>query len=227
MTPTARCFPAKRRAELKLGFRALPLIVAALLQAAVAQTIPQLNPFSADIQVTSGHGGATHDVNGKMYVDPGHMRMDLNAGPRGGMAIITNFATRTTDMLMPEQHMYMESNADQAMARHPGLAPNIKPFTDPSNPCANEAGTTCKNVGVEEVNGRSCDHWQMTDKNGKVTNTWIDRKLHFPIKSVSEDTTYQLTNIKEGDQPASLFEIPSGYQKMDLGQMMQGMRQQQ
>jgi hypothetical protein len=33
-----------------------------------------------------------------------------------------------------------------------------------------------------------------------------------------------LTNIKEGEPAASLFEIPSGYQKMDMGSMMQGMR---
>lgn len=210
---------------MRLGVRVVLLAVAAaLLQFAAAQTVPQLTPFSADVQITSGRGGAMHDVNGKMYADQGHMRMDMNAGPRGGAIIITNFATKTTDTLMPEQHMYMEFNADQAMAHHPGMAPNIKPFSDPSNPCANDAGATCKNLGVEEVNGRSCDHWQITDKNGKVTNSWVDRKLHFPIKSVSEDTTWQLTNIKEGQQAASLFAIPPGYQKMDMSQMMQGMR---
>jgi hypothetical protein len=200
------------------------LLPALSLQIAVGQS-PQLTPFSSDVQVTSGHGGSgTHDVTGKMYVNREHMRMDMNAGPRGGAIMITNFATKTSDMLMPEQHMYMEFNADQAMARRPGMAPNIRPFTDPSNPCASEVGATCKNLGVEEVNGRACDHWQITDKNGKVSNAWIDQKLHFPIKEVSQDTTFQLTNIQEGDQPASLFEIPPGYQKMDLGQMMQGMR---
>lgn len=200
------------------------LLTALSLQIAAAQA-PHLTPFSSDVQVTSGHGGnGTHDVTGKMYVNREHMRMDMDAGPHGGAIMITNFVTKTTDTLMPQQHIYMEFNADQAMARRPGMAPSIKPFTDPSNPCASEAGATCKNLGVEEVNGRSCDHWQITDKNGKVSNTWIDQKLHFPIKSVSQDTTFELTNIKEGDQPASLFEIPPGYQKMDLGQMMQGMR---
>ncbi len=64
----------------------------------------------------------------------------------------------------------------------------------------------------------------MTDKNGKVSNIWIDQKLHFPIKTVSEDSSWELSNIKEGEPSASLFEIPSGYQKMDMGSMMQGMR---
>ena len=210
---------------MKLRVRTLMavLVPALWLQFAAAQS-PQMTPFSADVQVTSGHAGNTQDVAGQMYINRDHMRMDMNAGPHGGAIIITNFVTKTTDTLMPQQHMYMEFNADQAMARRPGMAPSIKPFTDPSNPCASEAGATCKNLGVEEVNGRSCDHWQITDKNGKVSNAWIDQKLHFPIKSVSQDTTFQLTNIKEGDQPASLFEIPPGYQKMDIGQMMQGMR---
>jgi hypothetical protein len=77
---------------------------------------------------------------------------------------------------------------------------------------------------VEQVNGRSCDHWQITHKDGKVTNAWIDQKLHFPIKSVSDDSTWQLTNIKEGEPSASLFEIPSGYRKMDIGGVMGGMQ---
>ena len=31
----------------------------------------------------------------------------------------------------------------------------------------------------------------------------------------------EMQNIKEGPQPASLFEIPAGYTKMDMGGMMQ------
>ena len=70
------------------------------------------------------------------------------------------------------------------------------------------------------MNGRSCDKWELTSKQGKQT-VWIDPKLHFPIRSVSADgNTMDLTNIKEGSQPASLFEFPAGYTKMDLGGMM-------
>ncbi len=104
------------------------------------------------------------------------------------------------------------------------MMPSIKPFSDPSNPCAGDAGATCKKVGVEDVNGRTCDHWQITHKDGSVSNVWVDQKLHFPIKSVSPDSTWELTNIKEGEPDASLFVIPSGYRKMDMGGMMQGMQ---
>jgi hypothetical protein len=34
----------------------------------------------------------------------------------------------------------------------------------------------------------------------------------------------ELTNIKEGAQPASLFAIPAGYTRFDMGAMMQRQR---
>lgn len=211
---------------MKLPVRTISaVLLSALLwpQFALAQTPVQPTPFSADMQFTStAHGAATHEMNGKIYLSPQHMRMDMQGGPHGGAIMITNFTSKTTDTLMPEQHMYMEFNASDAMARRAGT-PGIKPLRDPSNPCASEEGMTCKNLGVEQVDGRTCDHWQMTSKDGKVTNVWIDQKIHFPIKSVSQDSSWTLTNIKEGEPAASLFEIPAGYQKMDLGNMMQGM----
>jgi len=193
-----------------------------LMQLATAQTAMQPQPFSADMQFRSTRGGGmTRDKTGKMYFGSGHVRMDVAGGPRGGSIVITDFTTQTTDILMPEQHMYMEHKAGEMAGHRPGMMPSIKPFHDPSNPCANEEGTTCKKIGVEEVNGRTCDHWQITEKNGKVSNVWIDQKLYFPIKGVSEDSTWELTNIQEGEPSASLFQIPPGYTKMDMGSMMQ------
>ena len=193
-----------------------------LMQIALAQTAMQPQPFSADMQFSSTRGGSmTRDMTGKMYFGSGHIRMDVQGGSHGGSVIITDFKTQTTDIIMPEQHMYMESKAGEMAGHRPGMMPSIKPFADPSNPCADQEGMTCKKVGVEQVNGRTCDHWQITDKNGKVSNVWIDQKLHFPIKGVTEDSTWELSNIQEGEPSASLFQIPPGYTKMDMGSMMQ------
>jgi len=190
-----------------------------------AAQVPQLTPFSADIQVTSTRmQGPSKEMSGKVYVDRNHMRIDMGGGPQGGAIMITNLETKTTDTLLPAQHMYMEFNAGQMMGRRPGMGPNIKSYPDPNDPCAHQEGVTCKNLGVEQVDGRSCVHWQITDKNGKAGNVWIDQKLHFPIKAADNDSTWELTNIQEGQPPASMFEIPPGYQKMDMGSMMQGMR---
>jgi hypothetical protein len=193
-----------------------------LAQLATAQMPMQRQPFSADMQVSSIRGGEmTRNINGKLYFGSGQMRMDVQGGGRSGSIVLTDFKTQTVDILMPEQHLYLEQKVGALAGPAAGMVPNIKTYRDPSNPCADEQDMTCKNVGVEEVNGRTCDHWQITDKNGKVSNVWIDQKLHFPIKAVSEDSTLTLSNIKEGEPDASLFQIPPGYTKMDLGNMMQ------
>jgi len=194
-----------------------------VVQATAQMMGPQ--PFSADATYSgTGHGprGAT-EMEGKMYFGHNHMRMEMQAGPRGGSIMIVDFKTKVTDMLMPDQQMYFEHRADDTNMRRPGMA-TLKPYADPSNPCANEEGWTCKNLGTEEVNGRICDHWQITTKDGKVTNAWVDKKIHFPIKSVTPDGTWELSNIKEGEPDASLFQVPAGYRKMDMGSMMQGGR---
>ena len=206
------------------------MAIAALLltQLATAQMPMQPQPFAADMQVSSTRGGdLTRNMTGKMYLGTGHMRMDVQGGPRGGVVMITDFKTQTSDLLMPEQHMYMEFKAGTSAGPAAGMVPNVKTYRDPGNPCAGEQGMTCKNLGVEEVNGRTCDHWQITDKNGKVSNVWIDQKIHFPIKAVTEDSSMTLSNIKEGEPSASLFQIPAGFTKMDLGNMMQMGRPQQ
>jgi hypothetical protein len=188
----------------------------------LAAQVPHPTPFSADMSMTSSRGGGEHDVNGKMYVGQGAMRWDMQGEGERQAIMITHFATQTSDMLMPQQHMYMEFKADQnRMHRGPNTS-DMHPF-DPKNPCANDPDLTCKNVGTETVNGRTADHWQLTHKkDGTVSNVWIDQQLHFPIKAVSEDSTWNLTNIKEGEPSASLFEIPAGYQKMDMSGMMRG-----
>jgi len=201
-----------------------------LLGSSVFAQITQLTPFSADMQMSSMQANPMNrDMSGKLYVSQQAMRMDMQGeGPHQAI-IITTFATKTVDILMPQQHMYMEHRAsDNPMHRGPNTA-DVHPY-DPKNPCASDPGTTCKNLGTETVNGRSCDHWQITHKDGNISDVWIDNKLHFPIKTVSQGSTWQLTNIKEGPQDPSLFQIPAGYQKMEMpnmGGMMGGRPPQQ
>ena len=194
-----------------------------LLVAFSTAQVPQMSPFSADLQISSTAEHAPQDMAGKIFVGGGHMRMNMSAAGRE-TAIITTFATKTVDILMPQQQMYVEFKADQAQGRSPAAGTqDLKPI-DPNNPCANQSDVTCKKIGTEEINGRTCDHWQITDKNGRTSNVWIDQKLRFPIKVVTDNSTMTLSNIKEGEPDASLFQIPSGFHKMDVGAMMpQGM----
>ncbi len=191
---------------------------------ALAQAMfPQ--PFTADMSMKVKNG---ETMTGKYYVGTNKMRMDMNAHGQD-VSTIVDPGTKTSYMLMHSQKMYMEMKAGQQnmMQRGPKM-PDLKSY-DPSNPCANDPNVTCKNEGSETVNGRNTDKWVLTDKkNGQVTTAWVDKKLHFPIRTTSsEGTQMDLTNVQEGAPPASTFDIPAGYRKFDVGAMMGGHMPQQ
>jgi len=185
-------------------------------------------PFSADMTITHKTG---EKATGKMYVSPPKNRMDMTTppgkgGPMGGnVSMITDGTTQTSYVVMHEQKMYMEMHLNQlANQMGPmGHAPKAPASFDPAHPCPADA--TCKKVGTETVNGRVCDKWLFTDKNGNTSTAWIDQRLFYPIRAQSQSgETLELTNVKEGAQPAALFQPPAGYRKMDLGSMMGGQR---
>ena len=209
----------KAVAPVVVGFAAL-----VLLSLFASAQIPQLTPFSADMSFSAAgrYSSPARDMDGKIYVSQEALRSDMQAGPRGESIFIVNFPTKTSYIVMPQQRMYIERKASDmapGMGRNP--IADLKPV-DPNNPCSARDGATCKQVGTEVINGRSCDHWEITDKNGTVSNVWIDQKLRFPIKTVSQGSTLELSNVKEGAQDPGLFQVPDGYTKMDISNMMRG-----
>lgn len=201
--------------RLSIGL-ALCLLMILGASAAFAQA-PQ--PFSADFSTTSSNGNA--HMSGKFYFSLPKMRMDMtdmgqrqNAGPFGGkISMIIDGGSKIAYMLMTEQQMYMEFPVDQNNPMTQRM-PKFQSFA--GDPCSVTEGATCKKLGTETLNGRTCDKWEMTEKNGEKETLWIDQKLHFPIKSVSDKgMTNEFTNIKEGEQDAALFKVPPGYHKFD------------
>jgi hypothetical protein len=181
--------------------------------------IPGATPFSADMAMKMKDGKS---MNGKVYVGGGKMRQEFNADGHDVIQII-DFQRKVSDMLMPQQKMYMEMAYGQMMQQHRGpKMPDLKSF-DPTNPCAQAEDMTCEKVGSETVNGRSTDKWLFKNKKtGDVMNLWIDKKIMYAIRMISKDMQMDLTDVKEGMPAASLFEIPAGYRKFDMGGMMRG-----
>jgi hypothetical protein len=170
-------------------------------------------PFLADLKSTLSRTGITS--TGKIYFSPPKIRMDTNSHGRESIMII-DASTKTSYMLMPQQHAYMEFHVDatKPSAQRP---PAATPSYDPAHPCP--AGATCKRAGTETVNGRVCENWEMTTARG-TTRMCIDQKLMYPIKTVMADGAMtELSNVKEGKPDPSVFEIPAGYRKMEMGSM--------
>lgn len=197
---------------------------------ASAQTAAMFTvPFSADQTITStGRGGSPVVITGKVYVGKARTRMDMST-QGGNMAMIMNLETKETIMLMIDRKMAMKMSADGLSGMMGGRGMQVKPPVDtsrpfdPAHPCAESTDMTCTVAGNETVNGRDCQKWVMTQKStGKVSTAWIDLKLHYPIKAISDSGTLELRNVVEGAQPDGLFMVPPDYTVMDPKAMMGG-----
>ena len=179
--------------------------------------------FSAEIVDLQKPGTPT---TAKIYFTKDKMRAEPQAtSPHGGGAVIMNFATQTTIVLMAQQRMYMEMPA-QSQGQRLGYA--FFQAGDVENACGDwqnaghNQGGSCHKVGNESVNGRNTVKYETTSANGDVSQFWLDPKLRFPVKWQGKNSGGELRNIQEGAQPASLFEAPAGFTKMNIpGGMMQ------
>jgi hypothetical protein len=176
--------------------------------------------FSADLVSNSEKPSSTP---AKIYASKDKMRFEGHEQNGHSGTLIINFAAQTTDILVPERKMYIES----PLGRGPGAQRSFNFFraTDVENACdewqkmATKPGGTCHKVGSEVVSGRSTVKYQGTSAEGDVSYVWIDPKLRFPVKWQGKNSGGELHNIQEGAQPASLFVVPDDYQKMELGSM--------
>ena len=190
------------------------IVVLALAGVALAQA-----EFSAEVV------DAQKGTQAKIYLAKDKMRFEpAEKSQRGLGAFIVNLATQTSTVLMDQQHMYMEMPSQMAAQRNPY---RFWRTGDVENACSDwvqqswNKGGTCHKVGDETVNGRSTVKYEGTNANGDTGTVWLDSKLRFPVKWQGKNGGGELRNIQEGSQPASLFEVPAGYTKFDMGSMMQ------
>jgi hypothetical protein len=178
--------------------------------------------FSAEIVDLQKQGTPTQ---AKIYFAKDKMRIESQTASAHGSAVIINYATQKGDVVMAQQHMYMEMPM-QAQSQRMGYASAFFQAGDVENACGDwqkmgHEGGSCHKVGTETVNGRSTVKYETANASGDVSHFWLDPKLRFPVKWEGKSNSGELRNIQEGAQPASLFEIPAGFTKMDLGGMMQ------
>ena len=161
--------------------------------------------------------------NGKIYFAKDKVRFEsTNKDPRSGGVVIMNLTTQTTTVLMNQQHMYMELSQQMASQR---TAYNFFRTGDVEAACSDwmqlpqNKGGSCRKIGSETVNGRSTVKYEGTNAKGETGDVWLDPKLRFPVKWEGKNGSWELRNIQEGTQPASLFEIPADYKKFDMPNM--------
>lgn len=181
------------------------------------------------LEAGRGPGTMQYSIKGQ------NVRMDMSMG--GGMAVYTlfNADTKTMDMVMPERQMYMEYSA----ASMPAMADSM----------TNRAKLTWTGQ-KETIAGYECEHATITGEGGttdvclaKGLGTFVsagggmrgrgpmgggwESAVHgmFPLK-VQQDgrVIMEATKIEKKTLDPSLFTVPGGYQKMQMGGMGMGRR---
>jgi hypothetical protein len=79
--------------------------------------------------------------------------------------------------------------------------------------------TELKFVGEEDLNGRKVEKWEMVatmpDKPETSSFQWYDPELDLAVRQeFPGGVVSELTNIRVGEQPDELFNIPAGYERM-------------
>jgi hypothetical protein len=166
--------------------------------------------FSAEMVRQKPQGAA----NSKVSVKGSKVRLDTEGQSQANFAIL-NLTLRQSAMVLPGTKSYIVSQ--------PGHLQSSIPFfilEDPEDACSAweksmKTPGTCKKLGDDTINDRSTVKYTGTTDNGETGTAWVDRKLHFVIKWDGEKSAAELKNIQEGPQSASLFDIPTDYEKID------------
>ncbi len=163
--------------------------------------------YSAVMTITP-KGGAV--MTSKICADNGKMRTEMATTVGGQFISIIRPDLDKVYTLLPSKKIAMEMPYD----------PNkFKAATQAANPDG-----TFVAIGPDPVDGVACTKYKMTDKDGKVFFFWVDTTKKSLVKMTPEDGTVTITwsDFVSGPQDASLFEVPDGYQKMNMPTMPGG-----
>jgi outer membrane lipoprotein-sorting protein len=169
--------------------------------------------FAADMVQKAG--GRTHTM--RYYHGDQKMRTEMKTEDGQQAISIIDLKARKMLQLMPDNRMYMEIPLGGDTAAWAADDQTRQEYYE------------MKHAGTEKVNGYVCDKYILIPKKPELekSTTWIAQKLGYPIKSVGQSYSMELTNIKEGTQAASLFTVPKDYQKMPgMEDYYRGMMQQ-
>ncbi len=187
------------------------LTAATLTTAGFALAIERVNvEYSAD-QIIESEEGATKS---RIYSTPTKERRDMSHGG-AVMMMITRHDKHVSWTLMPEEKMYMETEADHASPSKSDLSAYQIEQTTLGEETLNGVVMNKSKIIMTGTDGTKMGGFMWTTKEGilaKVDAIAVDegRKARFKMEQ---------TNIKIAKQPAELFEIPNGFQKLDMGGM--------
>jgi hypothetical protein len=150
-----------------------------------------------------------------IFVSDAGYRYEFNENGQEGIIIVKKGSPELF-ILMPQQKIAMK-----------GLADN--PMSIGNDPMATfdfyrKEGNLIKDEGEEMLNGIKCRKsslWNKDNPTQKMFTVWLSEKYNFPLRMInhidgSGDSTMELKDIEPWTPEAKSFEIPAGYQVMDM-----------
>ena len=178
-------------------------------QSGQAQSPFNYKPFTADMTMSGKMGSQ----QGKIYAGENAFRTEVTMPGGMSTATIVRYDKKVVWMLMPGNR-YME----MPLGERAGMTGALRDKT---------AKVDKQDLGPEKVGAYDCEKYRVHTVTSNYDGTglvWIGKggdSDRFLIKTEDEKTgaTMEYSNIKVGQPDASVFEIPAGYQKMQMPNM--------
>jgi hypothetical protein len=185
--------------------------VATLSGAAKQGQTPEPTHYRVDMQIE--HNGERMAM--RRYVDGNRSRMEIDNDGETYVVIQPGDAARTTYMIVPSMKRVMKSTLPQDATTPAGP-------TGSATPTPEAADEGLELVGTETIDGRSTEKYrvQMPDGDGFI---WVDPSNQLPIRMEAGGSRVDMRNYDFSPPAPELFQIPKGYEVMDLDQMMKGL----
>jgi len=177
--------------------------------------LPMSGQFKAKMYFTSMGQDRVFTV----YSAEAGYRYEFNEDGQEGV-IIAKKGADDIIILMPQQNMAMKSSAGDPMTLGNDPVGSYEYYKE---------NATIKELGHETISGIDCiktELWNNSSNefgqaNQKLFTVWTSEEYNFPVKltnhiSGSDDTTMELKDVEPWTPDAQSFEIPAGYQVMDM-----------
>lgn len=170
-----------------------------------AAPVPARYPkaFSAEFDLlVPGSEKAVRKV--RLYATSQAIRLERGGGDA---VLIYDPQSNRTWVVFPLRREYMEVPGPSEVALF------LPVPTGNACPVASFSVAQCRRVGVESVVGRPAVKWEI-GTGDRVQRVWVDRELGLVLRRWARGVdTVLARSVREGPQPARLFEVPRGYRK--------------
>jgi hypothetical protein len=194
---------------------ALAAVSLSLPLQAVAQTAPDLEFSATAVQSLPQN----RTMTGRLYVSKAKTRQETSQDGQTRVTI-SDAQQGAAWMLNPDRKEYVEVKSP-SRGEGGGESSRMPLPNEPGHPCTQQGSPlTCTRLGTELVSGRQTDKWEFVATQGQETYRtvmWVDQRLRLPVKAeFPGGMASELRDIKEGPQPADLFQVPADYKKIEL-----------